>query len=281
MPPKLSVSDFHSNIVSPYRQPGYLSPGKAELLTLDIIDLLSDAECEPLVLKQLAKFLTVETYVNLMDERTINHLCGYPACAKSPERSCANNPLRVLSSNMKMYNENPLHKGQNKAKLLTPFSYLNNYCSKEHYQCSSFYQTQLSDDALFTRENLFEDQSDDAGDDEVDDSEDEFNEKDQIHNRKGKKNIILLEEVWARQAKNNQLSLVDVLQDMNLKHEDDKENSTEKNSKAGRIVPDELMKDTVVEKFPTSTAGEELDLDSSLMSIEDQSKLIEGYVTET
>ncbi|GMM34650.1 RNA polymerase II subunit B1 CTD phosphatase [Saccharomycopsis crataegensis] len=268
-PSTITFQEFYSYTLKSYIRPGYLTPADANILTLEIIDLFSDRPCEPTVLQVLGRFLTIDAYTNLVDERTINGICGYPLCHAAPERKNHQNPLRVLSENAKLlHNHNNHSHDAARMGTLTPFSYLNNYCSKKHYQCSQFYVAQLSDNALFLRDNLFVT------------ANGEFINQENYHQYIGK--IILLEDVWREQASRNQVSLVDVLTDLNIGNSNS--NNNQQSQEPERIIPDELMKDEIVEKFPQP--GEDVmeddddDDDNEMISLEQRAKQIDGYVTE-
>lgn len=266
---EITYEIVYDEIIKNNKQFGYISPAKANLLNLDFIALLADSTCDPIVLKFLARFLSVDTYTNIMDERNINHLCAYPCCSLKPARRNDGNPLRNLSKNMQLYNEtNPLHDFEliekNNAKSLTPFSYLNNFCSKKHFQCSKIYKSQLKQDALFLRDSVFVDHNTKAL-------------LNQFSDISKDTKIVLLEEVWLYQAQNNQLSLVDILKDLNIN-----DNSQRKENKnVERIVPPELIGDKIVEKFPSiEQLQEQFDEDELILTIKERAKQIDGYVSE-
>ncbi|CCF56524.1 hypothetical protein KAFR_0B02260 [Kazachstania africana CBS 2517] len=133
----VSVQTIHEKVLKPFQKHRQLSIRESELLILELLELLCDTALEDeLSLKYIARFLTPETYSDLVEERNINNRCGYPLCTKSPERS------RIKTNNAKI--ENFLLENN-------PYAYLSMYCNKFHFRCSQFYQLQLSDEALFTR----------------------------------------------------------------------------------------------------------------------------------
>lgn len=124
-------------IFSRYLHEGNLTPFEALNLTIKLIDILSETNCDEYFLKLISRFLTRQSYEELITERNINCLCGYPLCDKPPGR------IRDVYS-----------EGSKISQSMMPYSYLQSYCCKRHYQCSEFYMTQLSDEAIFARENI-------------------------------------------------------------------------------------------------------------------------------
>lgn len=135
---KYNIPDLQKEILTPYQKHRQLSMKEAQDMTLDILSTLCDSQVsDEDTLKWLARFITPESYMDLMDERNLNKLCGYPMCHHPPERG--RDPFAMSPVTKKFLWEN------------NPYAYLSRYCSKFHFRCSEFYQVQLSDDALFTR----------------------------------------------------------------------------------------------------------------------------------
>lgn len=135
------IKDLQRNILIPYQKHRQLSMKEAQSLTLDILSILCDGQVKDEdTLIWLAKFLTPDTYSDLMDERNLNKLCGYPMCHASPERE--RDPFEMSKVTKQFLWEN------------NPYAYLSRFCSKYHFRCSQFYQVQLSDDALFSRTGI-------------------------------------------------------------------------------------------------------------------------------
>ncbi|KAH3686942.1 hypothetical protein WICPIJ_002103 [Wickerhamomyces pijperi] len=112
-----------------------LHPTTALHLTLHITELLSDSTTDKNLLKYLSRFITPGHYDEISQERVINKFCAYPLCSASPSRV-----------------KDVMSRSFTKSKML-PYAYLNEYCSKYHYQCSVFYRAQLEEEALFSRGN--------------------------------------------------------------------------------------------------------------------------------
>lgn len=140
----------------PYLEPYYnketLGPAEASQLLLKIAELILDNTVDIILLKFLGRFLTPQTYDEALEERNIEHQCGYPVCQNLPQQK-----VRRLSSIARgahgdsgtlyqIYNRKP--------SMILPNTYLLQYCCKEHYQASQFYRNQLSAEAIFLRKNI-------------------------------------------------------------------------------------------------------------------------------
>ncbi|KAH3668656.1 hypothetical protein OGAPHI_002410 [Ogataea philodendri] len=124
-------------ILAPYEGKPLLTPKEANMLTYHLIERLMEHSCDKSVLKLLARYLSKQTYEELVTERIINHYCGYPLCDfRDPGR------IKEVQVNQLV------------SKLKLPKSYNHKYCCKKHYQCSEFYKQQLTTDALFSRTKL-------------------------------------------------------------------------------------------------------------------------------
>lgn len=263
-------------VLRKYPHTHFLSQLQANLLELDLIMLFSGDACDPECLKLLARFLTLDIYNDLQDERTIKKRCGYLCCDQAPERTNSGNMLRVL-----LANTHAVNKVSYKPSSLTPYSYLNNYCSKRHYQCSMFYKAQLRERALFSRKDLFLTPGGEylTPQNYIQLVQAPYAQYSENGVEKSTDRIILLEEVWAYQARTNQASLVDVLAQMNMGTESEVQDT-------GRdVFPKELMQE-VVERFPQHSEDVEMDggyegeADDLMVSLEKRAKRIEGYSTE-
>ncbi|VEU21246.1 DEKNAAC102167 [Brettanomyces naardenensis] len=95
--------------------------------------------CDRETLKILARYLSRQSFDDLVEERVTNHYCGYPLCKYS-------DPSQIKEMQM------------NKVvvKLRMPRYYNSKYCCKRHYQAAEFYKRQLSSEALFMRTNMDE-----------------------------------------------------------------------------------------------------------------------------
>ncbi|CAL9733567.1 RNA polymerase II subunit B1 CTD phosphatase Rtr1p [Monosporozyma servazzii] len=138
---KYNIQDIQKEVLTPYQKHRQLSMKEAQSISLDILTLLCDAQIsDEDTLKWLARLMTPETYMDLMDERNLNKLCGYPMCQHPPERE--RDPFSMSETTKKFLWEN------------NPYAYLSRFCSKFHFRCSQFYQVQLSEDALFSRTGI-------------------------------------------------------------------------------------------------------------------------------
>ncbi|EGV61568.1 protein-serine/threonine phosphatase [Yamadazyma tenuis] len=131
-----------------------LTPADTSKLSLVITELLIDHPVDIDLLKFLSRFLTQQSYDEIVEERNIEHQCGYITCQNTPRHQ-----VRRLSSNsngtttcnngetkFQIYNRKP--------SIILPNTYLSQYCCKEHYQASLFYRNQLSSEAVFARKNI-------------------------------------------------------------------------------------------------------------------------------
>lgn len=133
-----TIQDIQNVALRPFQNHRQLSMREAETLSLELVGLLCDSYCKNgETLKYVARFLTQDSYQDILDERNLNKMCGYPMCGKAPER--VRDPFSISDSTKRFLWEN------------NPYAYLSTYCSKFHFRCSQFYQVQLSDEALFAR----------------------------------------------------------------------------------------------------------------------------------
>jgi hypothetical protein len=132
----VTVEKFHEIVASVAKNP-LLTPKEANQLTFHITELLLTHNCTSQLLRLLARYLSQTSYDDIIEERIIEHYCGYPLCQY-------NN-----SDKIKDIEINKLVK-----KLRMPRYYNSKFCSKNHYLCSEFYKSQLGKDALFMRINL-------------------------------------------------------------------------------------------------------------------------------
>uniref|UniRef100_A0A060T5E7 RNA polymerase II subunit B1 CTD phosphatase RPAP2 homolog n=1 Tax=Blastobotrys adeninivorans TaxID=409370 RepID=A0A060T5E7_BLAAD len=125
------------SVIGPLGRPGELTPREGSQLLLALTEHLTDGAA-PDMLKFASRFLTPDDYGEIVTERNIIHLCGYPLCNRDPKG--------MKSAHQINYRPN--------ATLSLPASYLSKFCSKEHYQASAFYQSQLSDAPIFSRKDV-------------------------------------------------------------------------------------------------------------------------------
>ena len=110
------------------------------------MEVLVDRYVDFKLLKFLSRFLTQELYDELIEERNIEHACGYIKCNRSPKslvRRLSMNSNGITqagsendpgaSTKYQIYNRKPT--------MILPNTYLSQYCCKEHYQASIFTET--------------------------------------------------------------------------------------------------------------------------------------------
>lgn len=145
----LTVESFLGQ-VSDLRNKENLLPSEASLLQLKIAELVLDNTIDTQLLKFLSRFLTQQSYDELVEERNIEHQCGYPLCGKLPKhkvrRPSHSGGVMETSTRYQIWNRKP--------SMILPNTYLLQYCCKEHYQASLFYRNQLSQEAVFSRKNI-------------------------------------------------------------------------------------------------------------------------------
>ncbi|ODV94999.1 hypothetical protein PACTADRAFT_3884 [Pachysolen tannophilus NRRL Y-2460] len=238
-----------------------LTPKHASQLNLTIIELLMDRPCDKDSLKYLSRFLTPEIYNEIVNERIINHFCGWPLCDKY-------DPVKIKPN---------LNKIKNNLKFLSGY-FKSSYCCKSHCQFSEFYLKQLSDEALFLRLNLFEYP---------------FN-----HPRSFERNLIILEDFLneLKKAENKDKMLVDIIEEMNNLNIDDKRYPVRDESREAELV--ELLQNIqIIEKTDqeirvineennTKLDDEYVNLNNAThndnveITDEIRAKNIEGYITK-
>ncbi|KAK6203419.1 Rtr1/RPAP2 family-domain-containing protein [Scheffersomyces amazonensis] len=135
-----------------------LTPQEASKIQLITTELLVDHYVDYRLLKFLSRFLTDRAYDDIVEERNIEHLCGYIICDKTPKQSVrrlstnSNGTIPAslkdpgVSTKFQIYNRKP--------SIILPNTYLSQYCCKEHYQASIFYRNQLSSEAVFARNDI-------------------------------------------------------------------------------------------------------------------------------
>lgn len=145
----LSIDEFMTQMAQ-FANKEMLSPGEALQLSLKIAELVLDNSVDISVLKLMSRFLTQSSYDELVEERNIEHQCGYPLCDKSPQqrvrRKLLLNGMVETSTRYQIWNRKP--------SMILPTTYLSQYCCKVHYQASMFYRNQLSTESLFTRKDI-------------------------------------------------------------------------------------------------------------------------------
>ncbi|OBA21753.1 hypothetical protein METBIDRAFT_32214 [Metschnikowia bicuspidata var. bicuspidata NRRL YB-4993] len=147
----LTVEDFikHLGAVSSH---DLLSPAEASLLQLKIAELLLDYSVDVSLLKFLSRFLTPQLYDELVEEKNIEHQCGYLVCGQLPKRQVRRassvDGAHEMATKFRIYNRKP--------SIILPNTYSSQYCCKDHYQASLFYRNQLSLESLISRKGIME-----------------------------------------------------------------------------------------------------------------------------
>lgn len=140
--------------LAPFANKELLTPTEASRVLLIITELMIDRTVDLPLLKFLSRFLTQDTYDEIVEEKNIEHQCGYLVCNNSPKHQ-----VRRLSSNsngttacndgetkFQIYNRKP--------SIILPNTFSSQYCCKDHYQASLFFKNQLSSEAVFARKDI-------------------------------------------------------------------------------------------------------------------------------
>lgn len=123
-------------MLEPMDRPGQLTPREGSQLSLALVEFMTDG-VEPDMLKFASRFMCPEDYGEIVLERNILHLCGYPLCNNDPKGIRKEHQINYRTPTM-----------------ILPGTYLSKFCSREHYQASTFYQGQLSVQPLFARKDI-------------------------------------------------------------------------------------------------------------------------------
>ena len=81
---KLTVDEF-LGYLAPFNNKETLTPLEASQLLLKIAELVLDNTVDMNLLKFLCRFLTQQSYDELVEERNIEHQCGYLLCDNAPK----------------------------------------------------------------------------------------------------------------------------------------------------------------------------------------------------
>lgn len=144
MPP-LTLTQFVP-MLARYPHDEFLDPGQALGLLLLLVELLVDNTVEYPLLKYLSRFLLPDLYDSVVEERQIEHNCGYIICSNKPKARRASVHLLLPPNGFQIYARKPL--------IILPNTYSLQYCCKEHYQALTFYRNQLLEEAVFSRANI-------------------------------------------------------------------------------------------------------------------------------
>ncbi|CAG8608200.1 1186_t:CDS:2 [Acaulospora morrowiae] len=86
------------------------------------------------VLQESAKYLRPQQYLEVIEERNVDNLCGYPLCSNA--RQVIKGQFRIL----------------NRERIIYDLTELKCYCSTICFTSSKFFATQLSDEPLYLRD---------------------------------------------------------------------------------------------------------------------------------
>lgn len=246
--------------LKPFAHQDFVNTSDISRLHLWLTELLVDHYVEFPLLKFLSRFLTQQVLDDIIEERNIEHICGYIVCDKAPKQqvrrmsNCATNiPIMAATTT-----DTKFQISNRKPSMILPNTYLSQYCCKEHYQASIFYRNQISNEALFARKDIL--------------SAPPFPE--QYPGNWYEKGITCLEEVIAahRELKEKGKSISEVVAMMNGLSMNDKNPSNETNQLIKLIQDFEI-----VENEPNFDHDAVSELDEE--DRESMSQNIEGYVT--
>lgn len=141
-------------MISQFANKDLLTPLESSRLGLIITEGLIDHKVDLPTLKFLSRFLTPESYDDIVEERNIEHQCGYILCDQSPKQL-----IRRLSNNSNgttvcQEGETKFQIYNRKPSIVLPNTYSSQYCCKDHYQASIFYRNQISHEAIFARKDI-------------------------------------------------------------------------------------------------------------------------------
>lgn len=120
----------------PVFRPGMLTQTECDRIMMALLPLLLET-VDPYFLKFCARFLTPDAYEEVIDERNVSHMCGYPLCSRVPKNGTGAYKIEFMSKRIPIVH-----------------AYLTKFCTKEHAQSSRFYEKQLSDESLFSRKDV-------------------------------------------------------------------------------------------------------------------------------
>ncbi|KAJ8099612.1 Rtr1/RPAP2 family-domain-containing protein [Lipomyces tetrasporus] len=132
---------FSTTILRTFITPGRLSVKAANTLVLSLVEFMTDP-VDAEFLKYASRFLTPASFDDIVTERNVLHICGYPLCDRKPFR-------KVMGKELPQISYKPSAKLKHEAS-----SYLRQYCTKQHFQSSMIYRAQLSDEAVWARAGI-------------------------------------------------------------------------------------------------------------------------------
>ncbi|KAK9320458.1 Rtr1/RPAP2 family-domain-containing protein [Lipomyces orientalis] len=132
---------FSTTILRTFITPGQLSVKAANILVLSLVEFMTDP-VDAEFLKYASRFLTPASFDDVVTERNVLHICGYPLCDRKPFR-------KVMGKELPQISYKPSATLKHEAS-----SYLRQYCTKQHFQSSMIYRAQLSDEAVWARAGI-------------------------------------------------------------------------------------------------------------------------------
>lgn len=139
----------------PFANKEILTPGEATRLCLILTELLVEHTVDVPLMKFLSRFFTQEIYEDIIEERNIEHLCGYLLCDQKPRGKLGLfkfDGKNIVVDDPRRFNQ--YERDVYKKKLLWPRIYISSFCNRDHYRASLFYRNQLSDEAIFARKDI-------------------------------------------------------------------------------------------------------------------------------
>lgn len=132
----------------PFAAEDFVNPQDTSRLHLWLTELLVDHYVQFPLLKFLSRFLTQLALDDIIEERNVEHSCGYILCDKAPKQQVRrmSNCTTPVDTKFQISNRKP--------SMILPNTYLSQYCCKEHYQALIFYRNQISNEALFARKDI-------------------------------------------------------------------------------------------------------------------------------
>ncbi|CCE82606.1 Piso0_002338 [Millerozyma farinosa CBS 7064] len=243
--------------ISPYWGKELLTPADCSNISLIITELMIDNRADLGLMKYLSRFLTQQSYDEIVEEKNIEHKCGYILCNNSPKQHIYGSDRATnygitanqASTKFQIYNRKP--------SMILPNTYLSQYCCKDHYQASLFYKNQLSNEAIFIRKGIVTEQPFPA------DKSSNWYEN----------GITCLEEVLIKhkELKEHGKSLADVISMMSDLSVD------ETSQRVDDLI--KLVEDLEVVEKPGGLTGSDSEDDTELTVPEDLSRQVEGYIT--
>ncbi|KAK9462339.1 Rtr1/RPAP2 family-domain-containing protein [Lipomyces oligophaga] len=145
-----SLSSFRNSVIKRFITEKTIGIREANSIVLLLIEFMTN-HVDSDFLKYASRFLTAESYDDIVDERNVLHICGYPICTESPiSLICANKRKR----GKKIYQIQYTEPRTSDPPSTSAVSYMRKYCSRRHFQASMIYRAQLSEEAVWARSGI-------------------------------------------------------------------------------------------------------------------------------